>query len=299
MSRNDVDAVVITTPNHLHAEHAILAAAHGKHVFMEMPMALSVRQCDELIETLRHSGTICMLGALLHYYEGIQRSKALIDTGAIGQAYAVSAAHTSWSPRPFGSWKDRRAATGGHLFHHMHEIDLFRWLIGDIATVFAQIRSFGDPDRDDVIRLTVEFKNGALGSIEHGHGFRINGRIITINGSNGALCVDNRDASILYRHEGERDQAFPLSADDEANRSMRELFSGAQSAYGKPGLQPWPFLMTAFRQELADFIECLLGHPVPPAARWLLDPSQGRAAVEVAEAALMSARVCKPVTLRS
>ena len=157
MSRGDVHAVVIATPNHLHAEHAMLAANHGKHVFMEMPMALSVRDCDALIEELRRSRTICMLGALLHYYEGIQRGKALINEGAVGQTYSAAAAHTSWSPRPFGSWKDRRVATGGHLFHHMHEIDLFRWWVGEIVTVFAQT-GFGVSDRDDVVLVTLGSK---------------------------------------------------------------------------------------------------------------------------------------------
>ena len=298
VSRNDIDGVVIATPSHLHAEHAMLASTHGKHVFMEMPMALSVRECDALIDSLNRNETMCMLGALLHYYDGIRRGGALIEKGGIGEPYAASAAHTSWAPHPFGGWKDRRTATGGHLFHHMHEIDLFRWWVGDITTVFARTRSFGAPDRDDVVLVTLEFENGALGSIEHGHGFRINARAVTINGSQGALRVDLRESTVVYRHEGDRDEAFPLSADEEANRSMRALFSRANSAYGKPGVRPWPFLTAVFRHELADFIDCLRDRQASPSARWLLDPQHGRAAVAVAEAAMTSARTGAPVTLR-
>jgi predicted dehydrogenase len=298
ISRRDIDAIVVATPSYLHGAHALLAATHGKHVFMEPPMALSLRECDALMRALDRSGTTCMLGALLHYYAGIRRAKTLIESGGIGRPYVASAAHTSWAARPLGGWKGRRAATGGHLFHHIHEIDLFRWYVGDVATVFARTRSFGDPDRDDVVLVTLEFENGALGVIEHGHGFRINARGVTVNGSHGAVCVDTRDATVLYRREGVPDETFPLSADPEANRSMRALFSGANTAYGKPGLRPWPFLTSVFRMELADFITCLLGDPAPPDARWLLDPHHGREAVAVAEAAMTSARDGAAVKLR-
>jgi len=295
VSREDVHAVVIATPSNLHAEHAVLAATHGKHVFLEMPMALSVRECDAIIDTVQRSGTILMLGAMLHYYDGIRKAKRAVERGAIGQPYIASVAHTSWASRPVGTWKDRRASSGGHLFHHIHEIDLLRWFVGDITSVFARERSFADPERDDALLATLEFENGAVGILEHGQGFRIGERMITINGSHGALRINHRDASVLFRREGEADTTAPLLDDAEANRSMTDLFQRPGPAYGKPGLRPWPFLRHAFNQELRDFLGVVDGGLRGDHVCWLLDPRQGRAAVAVAEAAVTSAHVHQPV----
>jgi predicted dehydrogenase len=305
LARADVDAVIVATPNYLHTEPVCLAAEHGKHVFLEKPMALSVRDCDAMIAALRAGGVIFMLGTMMHYYEGFVRIKEAINRGEIGRPMVAFAARTGWQlPEPVIPWKKMQAMSGGHLFHHIHEIDLLRWFVGDVRSVFARARNFahvgeGYGDEDDVVLLSLEFTNGAFGTMEYGSGFHFGEHVVKISGSQGAFLVDNARSKIVQRTLGGRDVEFDLFDDPEANESMIALFREADGgiAFGRQGDLPRHYLARAIRMELDAFIRAVTDGVIEERDRWMFDPLQGRAAVAVAEGALQSARTGQPVLL--
>lgn len=296
--RPDVDAVIVASPNDSHVDPVIQAARAGKHIFLEKPMALSVADCDRMIEAIEQSGVRFMLGTMMHYYEGFQRIKRLIDGGAIGRPLVGFAARTGWErPQTEVSWKKRQARSGGHLFHHIHEIDLLRWLMGDVKNVFARAGNLahhgpGFGDEDDVVLLSLEFESGAFAHMEYGSGFYMGDHAVKIHGERGGFHVINAQSEIVFRQEGKADEVFPIFDDEEANRSMCRLFEETDGgiAYGRPGDQPRYYLARAIEKELHRFIDVLQGGALDPDEEWLFDPHQGRAAVAVAQAALESAR---------
>lgn len=303
IDRPDVDAVIVASPNDSHTDPVIEAARAGKHIFLEKPMALSVRDCDRMIEAVEGSGVHFMLGTMMHYYEGFQRMKRLIDEGAIGRALVGFAARTGWeTPQATVSWKKRQSQSGGHLFHHIHEIDLLRWFMGDVKSVFARANNFahrgpGFGDEDDVVLLSLEFESGAFAHMEYGSAFHLGEHVVKIHGERGGFHVSNERSEIVFRQAGQPDEVFPLFEDEEANRSMRRLFEDTDGgiAYGRPGDEPRHYLARAIKTELHRFIRVLQRGAPEPWEAWLFDPRQGRAAVAVAEAALESARRGEPV----
>ena len=91
-AREDVDAVIVASPNNLHKEPVLAAARHGKNVFCEKPIALSYADCDEMVTACEKAGVIFMAGHVMNFFRGVRHAKQLIKEGKIGDVlYAHSA----------------------------------------------------------------------------------------------------------------------------------------------------------------------------------------------------------------
>ena len=86
-----VQLVYVASPHQFHADHVCLAAAHGKHVLVEKPMALSVAECTRMIEAARHAGVHLMVGHSHSFNAPIRRTRELIDSGAYGAVKMITA----------------------------------------------------------------------------------------------------------------------------------------------------------------------------------------------------------------
>jgi predicted dehydrogenase len=95
-----LDAVVVSTPDHVHAVAAITAMRHGKHVYCEKPLARSIHEARQMAEVARQSGVVTQMGQQGHAMEGSRRAVEVIRAGAIGE---VSELHV-WTDRPAGWW---------------------------------------------------------------------------------------------------------------------------------------------------------------------------------------------------
>ena len=80
----EIDAVYIATPVHVHAPQTIAAAEAGKHVLCEKPMAMNVKECDQMIAAARANGVTLGVAYYRHFYPVVMRAKELIAAGAIG-----------------------------------------------------------------------------------------------------------------------------------------------------------------------------------------------------------------------
>ena len=85
VARDDVDVVVIATPHSTHLPLALAAAAAGKHVYLEKPMALDVAECDQIIDACRANGVQLTIAKQTRHMEMSMRAKAFIDEGRIGR----------------------------------------------------------------------------------------------------------------------------------------------------------------------------------------------------------------------
>ena len=95
-SRNDVDAVIVATPNYLHKEPVLEAAKNGKHVFCEKPIALSYKDCDLMVQTCKENNVMFMAGHVMNFFKGVRTAKQLIRDGQIGDVIYCHSARNGW-----------------------------------------------------------------------------------------------------------------------------------------------------------------------------------------------------------
>jgi predicted dehydrogenase len=168
----DLDAVIVGTPNALHAPQAIAALSAGKHVLVEKPMATSVAECDAMIAASKGTGAALMVAHCWRFHPDVRAMRDRIATGQLGvivktRGYGV---HAGWGPS--GWFVDRSLAGGGALPDMgVHAIDTARFLLGDPdpTRVCATIGTrYGDYDVDDDGILLISWSQGTNSIVESG-----------------------------------------------------------------------------------------------------------------------------------
>lgn len=177
IDRRDIHAIVIATPTELHREIAVAAAAAGKHILCEKPMAMNVAECTAMVEAAERTGVVLQIGFMRRYSTSFIQAKQQIDAGAIGRVVQVKTlTHGPSYPRP---WMfDLRNSNGPLAEVNSHDIDTVRWLAGgDITEIYAIAGNYRTPealkeypDFYDQVLLTARLSNGAQASISGAQG---------------------------------------------------------------------------------------------------------------------------------
>lgn len=172
-TEKELYVVAICTPNGLHAEHTIKALQAGCHVLCEKPMALTVKDCREMIAAAEASGRHLFAVKQNRFNPPVQVLKQLIDEGRLGAIYSVQLT-CIWNRNADyykDSWRGTMQLDGGTLFTQFsHFIDLLCWMIGDIKKADARMANYahqGIIEFEDTGVVLVEFCNGALGTVHY------------------------------------------------------------------------------------------------------------------------------------
>ncbi|RMB58795.1 Gfo/Idh/MocA family protein [Tessaracoccus antarcticus] len=301
----DVDVVVVASPNWAHLEPVLLAAQAGKHVFCEKPIALSYRDCADMLEATTSAGVLFMAGHVTHFMAGVRRTKSLIADGVIGDVLFCRAVRTGWEdPKPSVSWKKQRELSGGHLYHHIHELDLVQSIMGParVATMVGgnvahQGATFGD--EDDMLVISLEFDQG-FAAMEYGSAFRWPEHHILIQGSLGAVRIDMREVGCEVRTP-ERAEQFLLhrtrQEDDERRGIQSDRGTDGPIIYGSPQDRPPRWLRGIIDEELDYFQGLVLGGEPLAEFAALTDGSAATAAIATADALTLSLRESRKVRI--
>jgi predicted dehydrogenase len=213
LGRDDIDAVVISTPHCLHSPQAILAAEAGKHAMVEKPIACTMAQADAMIEACKKAGVVLTVALISRYSPGVVKAKELIEAGAIGEIIALrftaagDKADSYWTGGFTGrvqtTWrKSKNEAGGGILIMNLvHDIDRLRYITGLEATrVYAEGSTFcTDVEVEDFISVTLRYENGAVGNMlasSCARGGRAPGN--RIYGSHGQIIFEGRNSIQVY-----------------------------------------------------------------------------------------------------
>jgi predicted dehydrogenase len=131
LDRDDVDAVIVTTANNLHAPLTIQALDAGKHVMVQKPMALTLAEADAMIAAAEQSGKQLMVSFFEFFHPAFKRAKELVDAGSIGDVFLFKAI-MAWSSG-LDNWRFNPAMSGGGILMdgHSHHIAYFTWLLDD------------------------------------------------------------------------------------------------------------------------------------------------------------------------
>jgi predicted dehydrogenase len=287
----EIDIIDIATPNHLHAEIAIAAAAAGKHIISEKPLARSGAEAKTMYDAVKNAGIVHMVAFNYRRTPAVALAKKYIEEGAIGEILNFRGTYLQdWSADPDGplSWRFQKAIAGSGSLGDIgtHVVDMARYLCGEITQVNTQLKTWitsrpvqsgnvdklgtgakdssaprAEVDVDDEVLSLLEFENGAIGSLEatrNAHG-RNNFLTFEIHGSLG---------SIYFNYE-RRDELQVAFAKDQGDRKgFRTVYSGPAHPYGD-GLWPIPALGIGYGEtkiiEAYDFIRAIVeGGEVSP-----------------------------------
>jgi myo-inositol 2-dehydrogenase/D-chiro-inositol 1-dehydrogenase len=161
LARDDVDAVIVTGPTHLHAELVVAACAAGKHVYLEKPIASSISDGARIVDAAARAGVTVALGFNRRFHPLCAQARQLIRDGRLGRIHAVQTTFCELAqPETMPEWKRRRLTGGGVVLDlASHHIDLLRWFLDDeVATVEASIDS--DLTEHDSARIQLTMRGG-------------------------------------------------------------------------------------------------------------------------------------------
>ncbi len=273
LDRADIQAVVIASPTHTHAEVIQAAAAAGKHIFSEKPLALTLAACDDAIAAAERANVKLQLGFMRRFDSAYVAAKQQIDSGAIGSVALLK--FVGRDPNRPGLEFARRANSGGLIMDlAIHDFDLARWLTGSevervysegACLVFPELKEVGDIDNAVV---TLKFANGVVGSVDASrnavYGCDVRAEII---GSKGSLMIGKFQQTPLW-------VMTPNRVAHDTVPFFMERFAEAYAA------------------EIRDFIQCIVENK-PPSVSGL----DGRTATVIGLAATRSLDESRPVAL--
>lgn len=167
LAQPGLNAVVVCSENVKHRGLVEMAAAAGKHVLCEKPLATSIEDGEAMIAACRTAKVQLMTAFPCRYSPVMKRLKETIDDGAAGKVLAFRG--TNRGRNPGGWFIDKSLSGGGAMIDHtVHVTDLMRWLIRDeVKDVYAEISNgIGHHDFDDVAFLSLTFRSGVFGTLD-------------------------------------------------------------------------------------------------------------------------------------
>lgn len=251
----DLDAVVIATPNALHAEQSIAAARAGKAIYCEKPMAIQPDDCRRIRDAVVAAGVPYLIGYHRRVNPLFQHVRGLLDQGALGKPFMIESDYLHHVPAHWNIWSWLgKEQVAGSLFHagSGHNVDLIRYFCGDVREVTCLKDVFlPRPDQvetEDTAIALFRFQSGAIGKVQFCIGpitpFQFNFKLYGTRGS----VVNNRiwlDTMPRFADPGHEKECIELPA--------AWIPDNVQGGIG----EPWDRLMDHFIALVADGIPCL------------------------------------------
>ncbi len=313
----DVDAVWIATPNAFHSEHVVQAARHGKHVICEKPMAISLAECDRMIEACARAGVRYVQGHSKLYDRPIRAMREVVASGALGRVMQIDTWNfNDWLLRPRLSSEVDTAQGGGVVYRQgPHQVDIVRYLGGGLAETVSATATRSEPafDTEGGFSALVRFAGGAAATLSfNGYGYFSATELTwdTGEGGQGQPARGGPRRAPAGPLAAERKYALPAHhAEHEATRERGQPFFGLTivscergvirqspqglSVYGDSGRREIALPAERARgSELRELVEAIRADRDPfPGAAW------GKATLEVCLAILDSAHERREVRL--
>ncbi len=281
LTRTDIDAVTITTPSGLHAAQALAALAHGKHVLVEKPIALSVADANAVVAEGRRRGRLVATISQRRFEPVIRALHDAVAAGAFGRISLIVAEGLFHRPQSYydsGAWRGTVALDGGVLMNQaIHMVDLLRWMGGPIDSVVAHVATLGHRmESEDTASVSLRFTSGALGAII-------------------ATTCATPEFPVQLRIYGDAGHVRIVGEDpvEWVLPGIEPPVPGEQTEGDSARSATWGTNAIGYVRQYSDFIAAVRGDR-PPA----VTGEDGRNAVEVVVAACESSRTARLVVIR-
>ena len=169
LSDSSVQAVYIATPSHLPHGQVMAAAAAGKHVLCEKPLALTLAECEEMVEECDSRGVKFGVNFMMRFHACHAALKRMIEAGELGTLVMGRAELTCWYPPIAGAFRQDPALGGGGSFIDMgnHCVDLLEQFFGKVREVKCTTGNLvQDYEAEDTAVAMLQFENGAIGVVD-------------------------------------------------------------------------------------------------------------------------------------
>lgn len=268
LADSDVDAVYIPLPNHLHAPWTVQAAAAGKHVLCEKPLALNAREAEGMVQECERHGVLLMEAFMYRFHPRTREIRRLVEAGAIGSPALVRAVFSFQMGRFPNVRLDPTMGGGATMDVGCYDINFARYVLGSEPLEVSAFAVWGAQSRvDETLVGLLRFPGGQLAEIDCSFGVPRR-MAVEVAGSGGRI-----DVATMWL-PGTTDAPLTIEAPD-----------GSTDTVFVAGVDQYQVMV----EEFADAV--LLGRPVP------LPPSDAIANMRVIDALLESARVGAPVQL--
>ncbi len=217
-----IEAVDVCVPNHMHAAIVEAAAAAGKHIYCEKPLAMNVAEAQRMVAAAARAGVKTQMTFNFRYYPAVLRARQLVEAGFLGRIFSFRGRYYRSSyidPNKPISWRQQKAIAGGGTLFDIgsHILDMLYYLVGEFASVQATLdtliqerpASAGAAERvavdvDDIALLTLRTKEGVPGVVDASRmGTGLTNDIgFEIFGEQGALRFNGLDPAWLEVYDG-------------------------------------------------------------------------------------------------
>ena len=282
LKHKPMELVIVGSPSALHAEQGIAAARHGLHVLTEKPLDVTTKRSDDLIAACNQAGV--KLGVIFQdrVAPDILRLKEFVDSGRLGKPILISGRVKWYRPPEYYSdsrWRGRLALDGGGALMNqgVHTVDLLLWLMGDVKRVYAKATtSLHSIEAEDTVVATLEFANGALGTLEAATsvypGYR---RRIELTGTEGTVIL-------------EQDRIIAADLRTPAPGLVGDTPQNTNASASSPVVSD----VTGHKKILEDFLRSTRTNDSP-----LCTGEEGKRSVQFVQAVYESSRIGQPVVL--
>ena len=270
----DVDVVYVCVPTAGHKELVLAAVERGKHVFCEKPLATNLRDVEQMLAAVDRAGVNAGVGLVLRHSPILTVLKALTEDTRLGRLMTILFRDDQFFPiqgHYHSEWrKDYSVAGAGTLLEHsIHDVDVLRWLAGDVSSVRGTVRNFaGYEGIEDLAMAHLEFASGAqaqLNSIWHNVVARPSSRRLELFFENGHFHIENDfSGPISYQTRGEGPESV---TEEQVRDRYLELIGLDEAKFGdalRYSLEDYFFLdsIAGGRKPFPDFTEALEAHRI-------------------------------------
>ena len=302
-----VEVISVATPHPSHAALAIAAMESGRHVIVEKPMTVDLREADAMLECAQRTGR--KLGVIVQrrFWPAALRVREAIDAGKLGAVISGECELSWWRNAGYYNrdpWRGRWDTEGGGVLCNqgIHALDFFQWYMGEVDTVWGRWANLTHPyiEVEDNAVAAVTFKSGALGVIRMSTSSHLSRTRIAVHGSNGCSVgvLEEPEGAVGYNY------LWTIPGEEHVREeSLREHVAKGEYIYKGllPDLPPtWhtgyqhtrPAEPSYHAVQLEDFLQAIAAGSEP-----LVTGEEGRKALELMLAIYESARTGQPVRL--
>lgn len=279
MIRDDVDCVVVATPNKFHAPITVAALKAGKHVICEKPLARTSKEAQEMVEAAKRNKVFLKTGSNLRYFSNVKKAKELIEGSAIGKPIFIRGWIGHDGKKVLHAWNVKKDIAGGGtmLDNGAHILDLFRWFMGDFSDCFGHVHT---------LQMPIEVEDNGMGVFRTGDGRMAfiqsswtewSGYMyMEVYGSEGSVIIDNRGERMA-----DTGKWFVTST------AAHTTKDGTRQVFDYSTEPP-----RSYELELKDFIDCVGARRQPTASGY-----DGMKVVEMVNAIYESSKTGRVVKL--
>ena len=246
-----IDAVYISTTNELHKAQTLAAAAAGKHVLCEKPLALSLADAREMTAACAKAGVVMGTNHHLRNAASHRRIRELVQSGEIGTPLYARVFHAVYLPPHLQGWRLSKASAGAGVILDItvHDADTLRFILGSEPTEaigFSQQSGMAQGGLEDGVMAVLRFENGTTAQLHDAFTVKFGGTGLEIHGSEGSIIgrgvmTQHPTGSVTLRNaQGETE--FALDHENLYVRGLRAFVGairgeGAPAATGEDGVR--------------------------------------------------------------